>query len=60
MKELTNQLDEAFKLISCIPVSGENVEIMAAAKAKLRAAYAYAELNKQEELSKQEGTQNGG
>jgi hypothetical protein len=53
-----NLLDEAFKLISTIPVSQDNVEVMAAAKAKLRAAYA--ELNKQEELSKQEGTQNGG
>ena len=52
MNEVKKQIDEAFKLISCIPVSGENVEIMASAKAKLRAAYA--------ELSKQEGTENGG
>ena len=47
-----NLLDEAFKLISVIPVSGENVEIMATARAKLRAAYA--------ELNKQEDTENGG
>lgn len=58
MNEVKKQIDEAFKLISTIPVSQDNVEVMAAAKAKLRAAYA--ELNKQEELSKQEDTKNGG
>ena len=52
MTEVKKQLEEAFKLISCIPVSGENVEIMASAKAKLRSAYA--------ELNKQEETENGG
>lgn len=32
-------LEEAFRLISNIPVAGDNVEIMAAAKNELRAAY---------------------
>lgn len=32
-------IDEAFKLVSAIPVSGDHVEIMAAAKVKLREAY---------------------
>lgn len=31
--------EEAFRLISNIPVAGDNVEIMAAAKNELRAAY---------------------
>lgn len=52
MNEVKKQLEEAFQILSAIPVSGENVEIMAAAKAKLRAAYA--------ELNKQEDTENGG
>ena len=32
-------LEEAFRLISNIPVAGDNVEIMAAAKNELRAAF---------------------
>ena len=52
MENVLKELDSAFRIISTIPVSGDNVEIMAAAKAKLRAVYA--------ELSKQEGTENGG
>lgn len=52
MNDIKQHLDDAFKLISSIPVSQDNVEIMAAAKAKLRTAYA--------ELSKLEGAENGG
>ena len=52
MENVLKELDYAFRIISTIPVSGDNVEIMAAAKAKLRAAYA--------ELSKLEGAENGG
>ena len=33
------RLEEAFRLISNIPVAGDNVEIMAAAKNELRAAF---------------------
>ena len=32
-------LEETFRLISNIPVAGDNVEIMAAAKSELRAAF---------------------
>lgn len=56
MNEVKKQIDEAFKLISCIPVSGENVEIMAAAKAKLRTVYA--ELSKRP-ADEQEDAENG-
>ena len=56
MNEVKKQIDEAFKLISCIPVSGENVEIMAAAKAKLRTVYA--ELSKRH-ADEQEDAENG-
>lgn len=38
-KKMQSLLDRAFSLISRIPVSGENVEVMAAAKNDLRAAY---------------------
>lgn len=39
MKELREKLDKAFHLLSAIPVSGDNVEIMAAARELLREAY---------------------
>ena len=46
MKETMKKLDEAFKLLSAIPVSGDAVDVMAAARNKLRQVYA--ELNQQE------------
>ena len=52
MNGIKQHLDNAFKLISSIPVSQDNVEIMATAKAHLRAVYA--------ELNKQDGAENGG
>ena len=36
MKDILKELDQAFRLISFIPVSGDNVEIMADAKARMR------------------------
>ena len=36
MTEILKELDQAFRLLSFIPVSGDNVEIMAEAKARLR------------------------
>ncbi len=39
MTELQKELDRAFKLISAICVSGETVEVMAAARESLRRAY---------------------
>ena len=40
MREVLKELEEAFRLISEIPVSGDSVDVMAAARAKLRRAYA--------------------
>lgn len=42
MTDLQKVIDTAFRLISSIPVSGDNVEIMASAKQNLRSAYAMA------------------
>ena len=39
MEHLMNELDSAFKMISKIPVSGDNVDLMAAAREKLRHVY---------------------
>ena len=43
MTEVKKQLEEVFQIISTIPVAGDHVEGMAAAKAKLRAAYLFLE-----------------
>lgn len=40
MEEIKRNIDEAYRLISSIPVQGEAVDLMAAARAKLRKAYA--------------------
>lgn len=40
MDEVKKELDEIYRMISSIPVQGEAVELMAAARAKLRKAYA--------------------
>lgn len=39
MKELRKELDQAYSLISSIPVNGDGVDIMAAAREHLRKAY---------------------
>lgn len=38
-KGLKAELDAAFKLISALPVSGDGVDVMAAARERLRTAY---------------------
>ena len=43
MNELQKTINEAFEYISAIPVSGDAVEVMAAAKDALRRAYKLAE-----------------
>lgn len=43
MDEIMKAMDECYKLISSIAVKEGDVEIMAAAKVKLRAAYKAAE-----------------
>lgn len=39
MKELQDKLSKAFNLLSVIPVTGDHVEIMAAARELLREAH---------------------
>lgn len=39
MEELKKELDIVFKLISAVPVTGEGVDVMAAARDHLRTAY---------------------
>ena len=39
MTELQKEIDQAFKLLSAIQVSGDGVDVMAAARGHLRAAY---------------------
>ena len=39
MNDLQKELDKAFAMISSIPVSGDGVEMMAAAREHLRRAY---------------------
>lgn len=39
MTDLQKEINEAFKLVSTISVSGDAVDIMAAARAHLRSAY---------------------
>lgn len=39
MDEIMKELDAVFRLISSVPVTGESVDIMAAARSKLRKAY---------------------
>lgn len=43
MTELQKELGAVFDIISAIPVKGENVELMAAAKERLRSIYKMAE-----------------
>ena len=39
MKDLMKDVDSAFRMISSIPVSGDAVDAVAAARAKLRGVY---------------------
>lgn len=57
MKDILNELDSAFQLIASIPVSHNNVEIMATAKSKLRTVYA--EIQKMSEEVGTNGDSNG-
>lgn len=51
MNELKKNLKEAFDLLATIPVQGNNVDIMHAARVKLRIAYQLAEAaDKKEEV----------
>ena len=39
MKKIKQHLEEAFQLVSSVPVKGDAVDVMAAARANLKAAY---------------------
>lgn len=52
MNETQKAINEAFEYIRAIPVTGDAVELMAAAKDSLRRAYKLAE-DKPEETSKE-------
>ena len=56
MNEVKKQLEEAFQILSTIPVAGDHVEGMAAAKAKLRTAYLLVE---KAEYENKEEAENG-
>ncbi|MCI9507054.1 MAG: hypothetical protein HFF62_10815 [Oscillospiraceae bacterium] len=49
MTKMQEELGLAFKLLSAIPVSGEGVEVMAAAREHLRTAFKLAETEKEDE-----------
>ncbi len=49
MNEVQKALDAAFQALDVIPVSGQGVELMATARASLRAAYRLAEDRQGEE-----------
>lgn len=49
MKEVLNELDAAYKLISSVPVRGDAIDIIAEARARLRKAYTELE-NKEGEV----------
>lgn len=50
MDEIIKELDEAYRVISSIPVTGDSVDAMAVVRAKLRKVYAELK-NKSEEVS---------
>ncbi len=54
MNELQKELEAAWKLLAAIPVQGDAVDVMAAARGALRRAYQMAEA-----LEKKESEDNG-
>ena len=48
MNDLQKELDKAFAMISNIPVTGDGVELMAAAREHLRRAYQLAKPEEEE------------
>ena len=49
MKEVNEKLNKVFKWLSAIPVSGEAMDLMFAAKQELRAAYKILNESKKED-----------
>ena len=56
MKEIKQHLEEAFQLISSIPVKGDAVDVMAVVRADLKNAY---HLINEKEKSVKEGAEDG-
>ena len=56
MKEIKQHLEEAFQLVSSIPVKGDAVDVMAVVRSDIRAAY---RLLEEQEKSVKEGTEDG-
>lgn len=53
MNEVQKTINEAFKYIASIPVTGDAVELMAAAKDALRRAYKLAEVAEEDETAEE-------
>lgn len=53
MKDILQKIDLAFRLISSVPVSGDSVDIISAARNNLRTVYA--ELEKRDKEEKSDG-----
>lgn len=49
MNEIQKKIQEAYRHLSAIPVSGDGVEVMAAARIRLRGAYELAATRQKEE-----------
>lgn len=49
MNDIQKELNDAYRMLSIIQVSGEAVDVMAAVRSKLKAAYKLADDNKGEE-----------
>lgn len=57
MTDIQNEIKQVFDTLSAVPVSGDNVDLMAIARAHLRKAYKLAESAEQ---AKKEDTDDGG
>ena len=55
MKEIQQHLEEAFRLISSIPVKGDFIDIMAVARNNLRTAYRLLDEKKESRSENAEG-----
>ena len=54
MKKIKQHLEEAFHLVSSIPVKGDSVDVMAAVRNNLRAAYRLLDEKKEPEKEEPE------
>ena len=59
MKEIKQHLEEAFQLVSSIPVKGDAVDVMAVVRSDIRAAYHRLEQKEAELAEDKEGAEDG-